>query len=153
MVAYSGTPECLKCHGVDLHEAVVHNSSVSRASGRHTLSSVKPAPSVGCRCAGSAVLALDRVRVQLHCRMWRHLVQCATSRPEDIIVHDCRRRKRLWINNHHSASSALTSSNLHRYVLQGTQPARRASGVCKVSVKYTDSRTAAAKTQDAEPIA
>ena len=43
---------------------------------------------------------------------------------------------------------ALSSSDLHRYVLQGTQPARRASGVCKVSVKYTDSRTAAAKTQE-----
>ena len=35
------------------------------------------------------------VRVQQHCRMWRHLVQCATSCPEHIIVHDCRRRKRL----------------------------------------------------------
>ena len=93
-----GHARALEVHGADL----VHNSSVSSASGRHTLSSVKPAPSVGCRCAGSAALALDRVRVQLHCRMWRHLVQCATSRPEDIIVHDCRRRKRLWINNHHS---------------------------------------------------
>ena len=39
----------LEVHGADLYEAVVHNSSVSRASGRHTLSSVKPAPSVGCR--------------------------------------------------------------------------------------------------------
>ena len=35
------------------------------------------------------------VRVQPHCRMWRHLVQHATSCPEHIVVHDCGRRKRL----------------------------------------------------------
>eukprot|EP00964_Phaeocystis_antarctica_P011846 scaffold6549_cov71-Phaeocystis_antarctica.AAC.1 len=67
-------------HVEDLHEAVVLHSSFSRTSSHHTLSSLR----------GSAFLALDRVRVQQHCRMWRHLVQCATSCPEDIFVHECR---------------------------------------------------------------
>ena len=35
------------------------------------------------------------VRVQQHCRTWRHLVRHATSCPEHIVVDDCRRRKRL----------------------------------------------------------
>ena len=65
-------------------EADIHIHTISTMPVQHA--EHRSIPTVNCT---------SPVRVQQHCRMWRHLVQCATSCPEHIIVHDCRRRKRL----------------------------------------------------------
>ena len=65
-------------------EADIHIHTISTMPLQHA--EHRSIPTINC---------ISPVRVQQHCRMWRHLVQCATSCPEHIIVHDCRRRKRL----------------------------------------------------------
>ena len=65
-------------------EADIHIHTISTMPVQHA--EHRSIPTINCT---------SPVRVQQHCRMWRHLVQCATSCPEHIIVHDCRRRKRL----------------------------------------------------------